>query len=144
MLILVIVQFICWVAPPQVLIKCCVNLYYCIICWSYYVLLNKVCQVVLEGDPNEAENKIQAPQNCAEVQHLIKCTSLFSAAAFNSIMPCFRVPLHKTRSMRRLMSDNGMSLEELRALAKSKGAVDSSPSPKLPVERLTNFMDVCG
>uniref|UniRef100_A0A671WJB7 Cathepsin D-like n=1 Tax=Sparus aurata TaxID=8175 RepID=A0A671WJB7_SPAAU len=52
-----------------------------------------------------------------------------------------RVPLHKTRSMRRLMSDNGMSLEELRALAKSNGALDSSPSPKLPVERLTNFMD---
>ncbi|XP_076608043.1 napsin-A [Chaetodon auriga] len=52
-----------------------------------------------------------------------------------------RVPLHKTRSLRRLMSDNGMSLEELRALARSTGAPDSSPSPKLPVERLTNFMD---
>nr|AAB88862.1 cathepsin D [Sparus aurata] len=52
-----------------------------------------------------------------------------------------KVPLHKTKSMRRLMSDNGMSLEELRALAKSNGALDSSPSPKLPVERLTNFMD---
>lgn len=52
-----------------------------------------------------------------------------------------RVPLHKTRSLRRLMSDNGLSLEELRALAKSTGAPDSSPSPNLPVERLTNFMD---
>ncbi|KAG8007162.1 Cathepsin D [Nibea albiflora] len=52
-----------------------------------------------------------------------------------------RVPLHKTRTLRRLMSDNGMSLEELRALATSTGAPDSSPSPKLPVERLTNFMD---
>lgn len=41
------------------------------------------------------------------------------------------------------MSDNGLSLEELRALAKSTGAPDSSPSPNLPVERLTNFMDVC-
>uniref|UniRef100_A0A667Y500 Cathepsin D-like n=1 Tax=Myripristis murdjan TaxID=586833 RepID=A0A667Y500_9TELE len=55
------------------------------------------------------------------------------------------VPLHKTRSARRLMSDNGMSLEQLRALAKSSGAPDSAPSPeaspKLPVERLTNFMD---
>ncbi|XP_071330340.1 napsin-A isoform X2 [Trachinotus anak] len=39
------------------------------------------------------------------------------------------------------MSDNGMSLEELRAFAKSTGAPDSSPSPDLPVERLTNFMD---
>ncbi|XP_031176569.1 napsin-A [Sander lucioperca] len=53
----------------------------------------------------------------------------------------FRVPLHKTRSLRRLMSDNGMSLEELQALARSTGAPDSSPSPKVPVERLTNFMD---
>ncbi|XP_041812236.1 napsin-A [Chelmon rostratus] len=52
-----------------------------------------------------------------------------------------RVPLHKTRSLRRLMSDNGRSLEELRALARSTGAPDSAPSPKLPVERLTNFMD---
>uniref|UniRef100_UPI0037E801D2 napsin-A n=1 Tax=Semicossyphus pulcher TaxID=241346 RepID=UPI0037E801D2 len=52
-----------------------------------------------------------------------------------------RVPLHKTRSLRRLMSDNGKSLEELRALATSTGAADSSPSLQLPVERLTNFMD---
>lgn len=61
----------------------------------------------------------------------------------NPVIPCFRVPLHKTRSLRRLISDNGKSLEELRALASSTGAPDSSPSPKLPVERLTNFMDVC-
>ncbi|KAK5856595.1 hypothetical protein PBY51_008179 [Eleginops maclovinus] len=54
----------------------------------------------------------------------------------------FRVPLHKTRSLRRLMSDNGkLSLQELRALATSNGALESDPSPKLPVERLTNFMD---
>uniref|UniRef100_A0A4W6D6J0 Peptidase A1 domain-containing protein n=1 Tax=Lates calcarifer TaxID=8187 RepID=A0A4W6D6J0_LATCA len=53
-----------------------------------------------------------------------------------------RVPLYKTRSLRRLMSDNGMSLEQLRALAKSSGEADGYPSPKLPVERLTNFMDV--
>ncbi|XP_054891629.1 napsin-A [Poeciliopsis prolifica] len=52
-----------------------------------------------------------------------------------------RVPLYKTRSVRRLMSDNGRTVEELRALAKSVGSPDSSPSPKLPVERLTNFMD---
>ncbi|XP_018523219.1 LOW QUALITY PROTEIN: napsin-A [Lates calcarifer] len=52
-----------------------------------------------------------------------------------------RVPLYKTRSLRRLMSDNGMSLEQLRALAKSSGEADGYPSPKLPVERLTNFMD---
>ncbi|KAM9843263.1 napsin-A [Aulostomus maculatus] len=52
-----------------------------------------------------------------------------------------RVPLHKTRSLRRLLSDNGMSLEQIRALAKSSGAPDSAPSPRVPVERLTNFMD---
>ncbi|KAM9392671.1 napsin-A [Pholidichthys leucotaenia] len=52
-----------------------------------------------------------------------------------------RVPLHKTRSLRRLMSDNGMSLEELRALAESRGVPDGSLSPSVPVERLTNFMD---
>uniref|UniRef100_G3NZN2 Peptidase A1 domain-containing protein n=1 Tax=Gasterosteus aculeatus TaxID=69293 RepID=G3NZN2_GASAC len=51
------------------------------------------------------------------------------------------VPLHKTRSLRRVMSDNGMSLEELRALASSYAPPDGSPSPDVPVERLTNFMD---
>nr|XP_020506959.1 cathepsin D-like [Labrus bergylta] len=52
-----------------------------------------------------------------------------------------RVPLHKTRSLRRLMSDNGKTVEELLTLAKSNGAPDSLPSPQVPVERLTNFMD---
>lgn len=41
------------------------------------------------------------------------------------------------------MSDNGLSVDELRALAKSTGSPDSAPSPQLPVERLTNFLDVC-
>ncbi|KAM6904724.1 LOW QUALITY PROTEIN: napsin-A [Xenentodon cancila] len=52
-----------------------------------------------------------------------------------------RIPLYKTRSLRRLMSDNGRSVEELLDLARSSGAPDSLPSPQLPVERLTNFMD---
>lgn len=52
-----------------------------------------------------------------------------------------RVPLHKTRSLRRVISDNGMSLEELRTLAKTTGSPDNSPFSDLPVERLTNFMD---
>lgn len=52
-----------------------------------------------------------------------------------------RVPLHKTRSLRRLMSDSGKSLEELQALARSNGALESLLSPQVPVERLTNFMD---
>lgn len=60
-----------------------------------------------------------------------------------SIVHSFRVPLYKTRSPRRLINDNGRSLEELRALARSPVALDNSPSPQLPVERLTNFMDVC-
>lgn len=66
-----------------------------------------------------------------------------------------RIPLHKTRSLRRLMSDNGMTLEELREMGKSVGARPpalypsttpallgtTTASPKVPVERLTNFMD---
>lgn len=56
-----------------------------------------------------------------------------------------RVPLHKTRSLRRLISDNGKSVEALLSLAStttsSEGAPLSSPSAQLPVERLTNFMD---
>lgn len=54
----------------------------------------------------------------------------------------YRVPLHKTRTVRRLLSDSGLSLKELQALGIRTGAVDSAESPKLPVERLTNFMDV--
>uniref|UniRef100_A0A3Q1HML9 Peptidase A1 domain-containing protein n=1 Tax=Anabas testudineus TaxID=64144 RepID=A0A3Q1HML9_ANATE len=53
----------------------------------------------------------------------------------------YRVPLHKTRTVRRLLSDSGLSLKELQALGIRTGAVDSAESPKLPVERLTNFMD---
>uniref|UniRef100_A0A3B3TUU9 Cathepsin D-like n=1 Tax=Poecilia latipinna TaxID=48699 RepID=A0A3B3TUU9_9TELE len=60
---------------------------------------------------------------------------------FSPVMLMRLLPLYKTRSLRRLMSDNGRTVEELRALAKSVGSPDSSPSPKLPVERLTNFMD---
>lgn len=58
-----------------------------------------------------------------------------------------RVPLYKTRSLRRLISDNGKSVEELLSLAAassgSSGAPQSFPSDQLPIERLTNFMDVC-
>ncbi|XP_028267251.1 napsin-A [Parambassis ranga] len=52
-----------------------------------------------------------------------------------------RVPLYKSRSLRRLMSDNGMSVDQLRALAETSGATEHAPSPTAPVERLTNFMD---
>lgn len=50
-----------------------------------------------------------------------------------------RVPLHKTRRLRRILTDNGKSVEELRALAQT--SLDWSPAPNLPVESLTNFMD---
>lgn len=61
---------------------------------------------------------------------------------FISIYCFYRVPLHKTRTVRRQLSDSGLSLDEVRALATSTGAVDSPDSLSLPVERLTNFMDV--
>ncbi|KAM7372289.1 hypothetical protein PAMP_009468 [Pampus punctatissimus] len=65
---------------------------------------------------------------------------IFVALLVTQSAAIIRVPLHKTRSLRRLMSD-GMSVEQIRALAKTSGASDSFPSPNLPVERLTNFMD---
>ncbi|XP_020348792.1 cathepsin D [Oncorhynchus kisutch] len=57
-----------------------------------------------------------------------------------------RIPLHKTRSMRRLMNDNGRSFEQLQDMAKTVGGAGANipintQSPKVPVERLTNFMD---
>lgn len=66
---------------------------------------------------------------------------IFGVLQVTQTSAIIRVPLHKTRSLRRLMTDNGMSLEELRALAKTSSSPDMSPSPNLPVERLTNFMD---
>lgn len=67
--------------------------------------------------------------------------------ALISLRSC-RVPLYKTRSLRRLISDNGKSVEELLSMAaaaasSSSGAPQSLPSDELPIERLTNFMDVC-
>nr|XP_046159498.1 cathepsin D-like isoform X2 [Oncorhynchus gorbuscha]XP_046159500.1 cathepsin D-like isoform X2 [Oncorhynchus gorbuscha] len=52
--------------------------------------------------------------------------------------------------MRRLMNDNGMSFEQLQDMAKTVGGAGAdtptplpatTQSPKVPVERLTNFMD---
>ncbi|XP_074552740.1 napsin-A [Halichoeres trimaculatus] len=68
------------------------------------------------------------------------CCVVFVLLVAHSVA-VIRVPLHKTRSLRRLMSDNGRSVEELRALARSSGAGSGLPAPQLPVERLTNFMD---
>ncbi|XP_068574335.1 napsin-A [Cebidichthys violaceus] len=71
----------------------------------------------------------------------LRIFSLIGALLITQSAAIFRVPLHKTRSLRRLMSDNGMSVEELRASARSTGAPDTSTSPAVPAERLTNFMD---
>ncbi|KAL6103270.1 napsa [Pungitius sinensis] len=71
----------------------------------------------------------------------LKMFFIIGALLITQSAAIFRVPLHKTRSLRRVMSDNGMSLEELRALASSSSAPDGSPSLDVPVERLTNFMD---
>ncbi|XP_026180501.1 napsin-A [Mastacembelus armatus] len=66
---------------------------------------------------------------------------LIAALLATQSVAVIRVPLYKTRSIRRLMSDNGLTLKELRALAISTGSGRDSPSSSLPVEPLTNFMD---
>lgn len=71
----------------------------------------------------------------------LKMFCVIGALLITQSAAIIRVPLHKTRSLRRVMSDNGMSLEELRTLASSYAPPDGSPSPDVPVERLTNFMD---
>ncbi|XP_062334315.1 napsin-A [Osmerus eperlanus] len=91
------------------------------------------------------------------------CVVTFALLIANSAS-VIRIPLHKTRTVRRLMSDNGMSLEELQAMGKSIRTQSqnlhtlpattaaptttpkttpptTTPAPQLPVERLTNFMD---
>uniref|UniRef100_A0A4W5MFY8 Peptidase A1 domain-containing protein n=1 Tax=Hucho hucho TaxID=62062 RepID=A0A4W5MFY8_9TELE len=83
----------------------------------------------------------------------MKCLKILSIAislliAHSSAI--IRIPLHKTRSMRRLMNDNGMSFEQLQDMVKTVGGAGAdTPTPvpattqssKVPVERLTNFMD---
>ncbi|XP_008328413.1 napsin-A [Cynoglossus semilaevis] len=66
---------------------------------------------------------------------------IFGTLLVTQSVAIIRVPLHKTRSLRRLMSDNGMSLTELRALAQTVGPEEKPPPSGLPVERLINFMD---
>ncbi|XP_036408268.1 napsin-A [Megalops cyprinoides] len=69
----------------------------------------------------------------------------------------FRIPLKKTRTLRRQLCDNGMSIEQLRSRAESMqknaendlaaleiaSTTTATPAPNktFPVERLTNFMD---
>ncbi|XP_041718625.1 cathepsin D-like [Coregonus clupeaformis] len=80
----------------------------------------------------------------------LKILSITIALLIAHSSAIIRIPLHKTRSMRRLMSDNGMSFEQLQDMAKTVGVAGAvtppsvpatTQSPKVPVERLTNFMD---
>eukprot|EP00063_Salmo_salar_P073288 XP_014048123.1 PREDICTED: cathepsin D-like [Salmo salar] len=80
----------------------------------------------------------------------LKILSITVALLIAHSSAIIRIPLHKTRSMRRLMNDNGMSFEQLQDMAKTVGGAGAdtptsvpatTQSPKVPVERLTNFMD---
>nr|XP_029491354.1 cathepsin D-like [Oncorhynchus nerka] len=80
----------------------------------------------------------------------LKILSITVALLIAHSAAIIRIPLHKTRSMRRLMNDNGMSFEQLQDMAKTVGGAGAdtptplpatTQSPKVPVERLTNFMD---
>lgn len=65
-----------------------------------------------------------------------------------------RIPLHKMRTVRRMLSENGRTIDEIKSMAREKtskvqfsllSTTTPSPSPtKLPppIEKLTNFMDV--
>lgn len=64
-----------------------------------------------------------------------------------------RIPLHKMRTVRRMLSENGRTIDEIKSMAREKtsnvqfsllSTTTPSPSPtKLPppIEKLTNFMD---
>ncbi|XP_072531199.1 napsin-A [Salminus brasiliensis] len=71
-----------------------------------------------------------------------------------------RIPLHKTRTVRRLLADNGLTIEELKAKGRETGetvwqdettaptnattvppATTTTSPPPSPAEKLTNFMD---
>ncbi|KAK2894081.1 napsin-A [Channa argus] len=71
----------------------------------------------------------------------LKAFYILAALLITQSVAIIRIPLYKTRSVRRQLCDNGLSVEDLRALASRTGAVDAAETPKLPVERLTNFMD---
>ncbi|XP_065133952.2 napsin-A [Paramisgurnus dabryanus] len=75
------------------------------------------------------------------------CWQLFADS--NAII---RIPLYKTRTVRRMLADNGKTIEEIKSMAKlsyktaynkpvtATHAPHTTPIPR-PVEKLTNFMD---
>ncbi|KAL7826688.1 hypothetical protein AOLI_G00318970 [Acnodon oligacanthus] len=94
----------------------------------------------------------------AKLRLLLGLVLLFTANSDAVI----RIPLHKARTVRRLLADNGLTIEELKARARETGetswqfetttfssnatttiAPTSTPAPTAPspVEKLTNFMD---
>ncbi|XP_043915012.1 napsin-A isoform X1 [Protopterus annectens] len=64
-------------------------------------------------------------------------------ASFLTCEGLIRIPLKKTRTARRMLGDNGLTIEQL--LEKSRNAklknLDSLATPKEVPEKLTNFMD---
>ncbi|ROL42911.1 Cathepsin D [Anabarilius grahami] len=63
-----------------------------------------------------------------------------------------RIPLHKTRTVRRMLADNGRTIDEIKSMAREKTSkvkftapytTTQPPTTTLPppVEKLTNFMD---
>ncbi|XP_061080792.1 napsin-A [Conger conger] len=52
-----------------------------------------------------------------------------------------RIPLKKTRTLRRQLCDNGMTVDQLLSRAHAEHNLATDPSKTVPVERLTNFMD---
>ncbi|KAK2833734.1 hypothetical protein Q5P01_017623 [Channa striata] len=74
---------------------------------------------------------------------MTRLTAIYVTAAvlIAQSVAVIRIPLHKTRSVRRQLCDSGLSVEELRALARRTGQLQAADSPEPPVESLTNFMD---
>ncbi|KAJ8251571.1 hypothetical protein GJAV_G00222780 [Gymnothorax javanicus] len=83
--------------------------------------------------------------------HLLFCLAISSFIIFSGAV--IRIPLKKTRTLRRQLCDNGMTLDQLRSRAQmlmtgqnaenylGDGELAPTPNKTVPVETLTNFMD---
>ncbi len=84
-----------------------------------------------------------------------RCDTLLDTGVLLLYHCCIsRIPLHKMRTVRRMLAENGRTIEEIKSMAREKtskvtfsfpSTTTHSPSPtKLPppIEKLTNFMDV--
>uniref|UniRef100_A0A673MF47 Cathepsin D-like n=1 Tax=Sinocyclocheilus rhinocerous TaxID=307959 RepID=A0A673MF47_9TELE len=82
-----------------------------------------------------------------------RCDALLDAGVLLLYHCCIsRIPLHKMRTVRRMLAENGRTIDEIKSMAREKiskvrfslPSTTHSPSPtKLPppIEKLTNFMD---